>query len=124
MHMNTTKFFEAIKTYRRYVLLAAIDCAFFGLVSPDSNAFVIIPAFILVMLSIFAILTLIVGYVGKMFVVKPSNQRRIVLMLTASIAAIIALQSVGQLTVRDVATIVPLILVLYLYVSYTKSRRA
>jgi hypothetical protein len=121
--MNKHKLVTFLHANRRYVALAMVDIAFFGLISPNSSAFVIIPAFILVVLSIFVILTLIVAYVGKMFVVKPKNQKRIVFMSTATLGIIIALQSIGQLTVRDVATIVPLILVLYLYMSYTKSHR-
>ncbi|MEO6513169.1 MAG: hypothetical protein ABIR37_00625 [Candidatus Saccharimonadales bacterium] len=121
--MNKTKTLAILHKYRRYVLLGVIDSAFFGLLSPNTSAFVIIPAFILIIVTIFAILTLIVTYIGKMFVVKPKNQKRIVIMLTATLGIIIALQSIGQLTVRDVVTIVPLILVLYLYMSYTKSRR-
>jgi hypothetical protein len=121
--MNKTKLISILQRYRRYVILAIVDIAFFGLISPDMSAFAIIPAFILVVVSIFAILTLIVAYIGKMFVVKPKNQKRIVVVLSASLGVVIALQSIGQLTVRDVVTIVPLILVLYLYMSYSKSRR-
>lgn len=121
--MNKARALRFIGQYRHYLLLLAADVLFFGSVSPSSSTFVIIPAFLLIILTIYAVFAFLVGYVGKMFAVKPTNQKRIVLMLTASSGIIIALQSIGQLTIRDVVTIVPLILVLYLYVSYTKSRR-
>jgi len=122
--MNKARAFQIIHHYRRYLLLIVVDGLFFGLISPSSSTFVIIPAFLLVILSVYALCTLVVAYIGKMFAVKPTNQKRIVGMITASSALVVALQSIGQLTVRDVVTIVPLILVLYLYSSYTKSRRA
>lgn len=122
--MNITKAISIARSYRRYIVLAVIDTVFFGTISPNASAMVIIPAFILVVVTIYAVLGLLVAYVGKMYTVKPKNQRRIVVVTTVTLSIIIALQSIGQLTIRDVATIVPLILVLYLYISYTKSRRA
>lgn len=115
---------QFIHKYRFYLLLMVVDVLFFGVISPNANAFVIIPAFILVVISIFAIFNVITAYICKVLEVKPKNQQRIVAVSTATVGVIVALQSIGQLTVRDVATIVPLILVLYLYMSYTKSRRA
>lgn len=124
MHMPKAKITQFLKKNRRYGLLLVVDILFFGFLSPATSAFVIIPAFFLVVLSVFALLSLVMAYLGTLLALKPTNQRRVVFMLTASMAVIVALQSIGQLTVRDVATIVPLILVLYLYMSYTKSRRA
>ena len=122
--MNIIKAISIARSYRRYIVLAVIDTVFFGTISPNASAMVIIPAFILVVVTIYAVLGLLVAYVGKMYTVKPKNQRRIVVVTTVTLSIIIALQSIGQLTIRDVATIVPLILVLYLYISYTKSRSA
>jgi Ca2+/Na+ antiporter len=121
--MNRAQITLLLKKYRRYLLLLVVDSIFFGLLSPTTSAFVIIPAFILIILSIFSLLTLILSYIGTIMPIKSENQKRVVVMLTVSTAVIVALQSIGQLTVRDVVTIVPLILVLYLYMSYSKSRR-
>lgn len=66
---------------------------------------------------------LICGLVALLGVyAKPiaANHRRLERALTLLGALLIAMQSAGQLTLKDVAVLLPLVLLAYLYVSYTK----
>lgn len=113
-----------IQKYRFHILLLLIDILFFGLFSPNDSSFVIVPALVLLVLTLFVLLTLITDYVANIVTVKSRAKKRFIMTATACGAIILALQSTGQLTVRDVATLLPLAAVLYLYLSYLQSRQA
>ena len=110
--------------YRYYFLLLIVDILFFGLFSPRESSFVIMPAFVLVVLTTYALSVLISKYFARIFAVKEGTRKRFVLMATCFLGLLIALQSVGQLTFRDLLTLVPLIAVLYFYLSYLRSRQS
>jgi hypothetical protein len=95
---------------------------FFGFLSPNANSFVIIPAFILVTVNLFIFLNLFMHFFVRVVPLKEKVKKRIVIVLATSLSIIVALQSIGQLTVRDVVTIVPLVGLLYFYLSYAESR--
>ena len=52
------------------------------------------------------------------------HQRRIAMFVTVIIGGLLALQSMGELGVRDAVVAVPLALVLYLYLSYGRPKPA
>jgi hypothetical protein len=110
--------------YRYYILLVIIDILFFGLFSPRESSFVIMPAFILVLLTTYALTVLVSKYFARIFPIKEGARKRFVLITTCFLGLLIALQSVGQLTFRDLLTLIPLIAVLYFYLSYLRSRQS
>lgn len=101
--------------------LLVVDILFFGLVSPDDHAALAIPAFVLLVITSWYICRGVMAYIGKITGVRRQIQRRLSIVLVATFALMIALQSVGQLTVRDVATLLPLVVIGYLYLSYVRS---
>ena len=111
-----------VHNYRRYIALIIVDVLFFGLTSPNSSSFVIIPAFTLVIINILAITDLLMRYFMQIIPIKDAIRRRVTVVVSVTIALIVALQSIGQLTLRDVVTIVPLAGLLYFYMSYMSRR--
>jgi len=112
-----------IQKYRFYILLLLIDSLFFGQFSPNGSSFVIVPALVLLVLTVFVLLSAIMEYVAKIVTLKPKTKKRLTMITTACVTVILALQSTGQLTVRDVATLLPLVTILYFYLSYSRSRQ-
>lgn len=113
-----------LATYQRIALLLLVDCLFFGFFAPQSSAFIVIPALLLVILNIYVLVKVLLYVVGRFVTLKTQVARRITVILTGSVSILLALQSIGQLTLRDVLTLIPLMTVLYFYLSYTRRSSA
>jgi hypothetical protein len=118
--MNAMKHPSNLVAYQRIALLLLVDCLFFGFFGPQSSAFIVIPALLLVILNIYALVKVLLYVVGRFVTIKQQVVRRITVILTGSVSILLALQSIGQLTLRDVLTLIPLMVVLYFYLSYTR----
>ena len=99
--------------------IGIVDSLFFGLTDPArAPSALFIVAFLLIALSLYVlyrgVLDLIDIYTGK------RHHHRIAASLTAVTASLLALQSIGQLSARDLAVAVPLIAISYFYFSYNK----
>ncbi len=106
--------------YRRYFALIVVDALFFGLFSPDADSFIVIPAFLLVIVTIYMTIDLVLRGWMRLLPLKKTVRQWITFIFTGGLSLIIALQSIGQLTTRDVITIVPLIALLYFYLAYNR----
>ena len=103
--------------------LAALDELFFCLASPRTgNAFVIILGCILLSLTIYTAALLVARVLERRGLVTTRTAHRLALLLASFVVFLILLQSIGQLSARDVLAAIPLALVLYLYITYTSDR--
>lgn len=119
------RYMRSILTHKKSLLvigLVAIDSLFFGFTSPARvPAPLLIVGFLLVVATLYAGLRLVLSIAG---VYSPwfRRQQRPVAYLTGLLAVTLALQSIGQLTLRDVVVLIVLSGVLGLYYEYSKSK--
>lgn len=113
----------ALRPYRHYLILLVVDSLFFGLFSPSQSSWLLLPGFALLIATIYGVFTLLVRLMGKFITIKAAMQKKITVFGTFVIGVILALQSLGQLTPKDIITVIPLLAVLYLYISYFTLKR-
>ena len=121
MHMKINKSLRNSET-QRLAGLIIIDAIFFAATDPMAVASVfLIAAFCLAAATMYSALrvgiTIVAWYGGK----TPRNRHRLALGITGVICGLLALQTIGQLSGRDVLVLLPLSLVAYLYASYGRS---
>jgi len=112
-----------IARYRLYIVLLLVDVLFFGLFTPNQTSWLLIPGFGLLVATIYVAIKGVLAVLGEFVRLSPLLKKKITVFLTFVLAVVLALQSLGQLTPRDIITVVPLIAVLYLYVSYFTLKR-
>lgn len=114
-----------ILTHKNSLLLfglVAVDSLFFGFTSPTRvSSPLLIVGFSLVVATLYGSLRLALSIAG---VYSPwfRRQKRPVAYLTGLLGVTLALQSIGQLTLRDVVVLMVLSAVLGLYYEYSKSK--
>ncbi len=103
--------------------LITADSLFFGLTNPARVAsFVLIFGFLLLAITLYYIwkgLFAIASWYG--LPIRRHNKRLAQLVAGITIG-LLALQSIGELSTRDVLVVLPLAIVLYIYTSYGRSR--
>ena len=104
--------------------LLGVDLLFFGLTNPaNAPSFALIVGFILFALTLY----LVVQGLFKLGVwygfAFSERQRRFARIVTGVIAGAVALQSMGQLSGRDLLVVLPFALIIYMYLSYGKQAR-
>ncbi|MEO8105649.1 MAG: hypothetical protein ABI602_04965 [Candidatus Saccharibacteria bacterium] len=116
-----------ILTHKKYLLpfgLVAADLLFFGFTNPARvSSPLLIVGFLLVVVTLYVGLRFFLSIAG---VYNPwfRRQKRPVAYLTGLLGVTIALQSIGQLTLRDVVVLTVLSGVMGLYYDYSKSKTA
>lgn len=107
---------------RKLIELAAlfiIDGVFFSLVNPvQAYAVVIVVGFLLLVVTLYVLIDFLLAVSERIIPFSPHTKRRMALATTLVLSLLIAMQSIGQLTVKDVLAVVPLIVVLSVYFSY------
>lgn len=106
-----------------YILgLLVFDGLFFGLTNPTKSASVfLILGFLLVVANLYLLvrgLMAVSGWYGLSF---GKHTLRTASVITGVIGGIVALQSMGQLTPRDVMVLLPFAVLTYLYSSYNQT---
>ncbi len=113
---------------RQFWLVASLigaDLLFFGLTNPAN-----VPSFALIIgfLLFAATLYMLVQGFFKLGVwygfAFSERQKRFARIVTGVIAGAVALQSMGQLSGRDLLVVVPFAVLIYMYLSYGKQARA
>ena len=113
-----------VRHIKPYIAVLGADIIFFNLVDPAVSSFVIVVGCILLAATIYC-LTLLSSDVIAMFVgTSARTRRRAALFVTAPLTFLILMQSIGQLSGRDVLAAVALTIIFYIYVSYVAGRRA
>src|SRR6185437_14362621 len=98
-----------IQQYKKYLLLALADLLFFGFCNPNSNSWLLLPAFGLLIATIYVVLKLLLKIITQFIAISPLLRKKMTVFGTFVLGVVIALQSLGQLTPRDIITVVPLI---------------
>lgn len=97
------------------------DAAFFGLTDPAKvGTALLMIGFVLAVATIYWLsrgFTLLLGLYSKTL---RQQRTRLTRALTVSGAVLVALQSIGQLSLRDLAVLLPLVTITYFYISYLR----
>jgi Ca2+/Na+ antiporter len=102
-----------------------IDVLFFGLINPTtSNSYVVILGCILIILTIYALVLIITRLAAIFIPVSAAVQKRFALFVSLLLAFMLLMQSIGQLSARDLIAILPLLVVLYIYLTYISKGRS
>ena len=103
--------------------LLALDSAFFSVTDPHKvTAVVLFVGFLLLTATVYLCLQQLVS-VAKLYGLPFSQHgRRIALFGTGVAATLIGLQSMGELSRRDLLVTVPMAIILYVYLSYGKAK--
>jgi len=105
------------------ITLLLADALLFGITDPHKvPSFMLIVAFLLFVASLYYFIRALIRG-ASWYVVKPAYPRRLASVLTVVVGLLIALQSIGELTGRDILVLLPLVILGYLYVSYGRKQR-
>lgn len=110
------------KTIWEFIVLLVLDGLFFGLTNPNKiNSVFLVIGFVLFGLSLYLFVQIFLTFLHKLgFKVKNRGKLAGFVAILASI--LLAMQSIGQLSDRDVLIIIPLAILLYIYVAYIQPR--
>ena len=100
-------------------LVLGLDAAFFGFTDPSRvAAAMVMVGFGLFVANLYMVMSAFIGIAGWYGVSFGSHARRVAAVATGVISGAVALQSVGQLSVRDIIVVLPFAVILYMYTSY------
>lgn len=106
-----------------FAALIAADLAVFGVANPESAPSQVLFVGFLLLVANFYVLTLGMLKLVAWYGVAPGRRRqRFIWLMTAVFSGLAALQSIGELSPRDVLVLFPLAGLLYLYLSYGRVR--
>lgn len=101
------------------LVLLVLDSLFFSMTNPNKvPSVMLIVGFLLVALSLYALLRLLLAGLSFYGLPVRSHGKRVALLLAISGSLAIALQSLGELTARDVLVLGLLSIIAYVYTSY------
>lgn len=104
--------------FRQVAALLIADGLFFGLTDPQTvHPIMLIVACLLLAATFYMLVQGALSLLKWYGIVVPQSQR-LARLMTGVAAFLIALQSIGQLSMRDLFLLIPLALVAYLYSSY------
>lgn len=116
---STKKHFYKHATKWPIGALIALDGLFFGLTEPRTVAApVLMVAFALVVANLYCVIRGGIRLARWYGISFGSHARRVALVITGVIGGVVALQSIGQLSARDVIVLLPFAAIAYLYTSY------
>lgn len=103
--------------------LLAADMLLFGTTDPRSTlSFMLIVGFLLLSATIYYLLDGVLAFL-RLYGLAPANRKRVLRTATMVVCGILALQSMGQLSLRDLMIAAPLVLLGYFYLAYSKGAR-
>jgi hypothetical protein len=113
------------KKIGRLLAVLVIDGLFFSLINPQkTHSVIIIVGFGLLVLTVYLGIDLLLGLLQRVMSFSAATRRRLQDASTMLIALLLAMQSIGQLTIRDLLALIPLVLVLAFYLSYQRKENA
>lgn len=105
-----------------FLAIFIVNILFFSLTNPNKvNSVYLILGFVLLTILIYSLLDIFLLLIGKSGL-RLKNTNRIAGFIAVLIGLLIALQSIGQLTLIDVIVVLPLWLIGYVYLTYIKVR--
>lgn len=101
------------------IALLAADAAFFGTTNPGRVvSIVLMLGFLLVTFSLYYLVGLLLSAARLYGLSFGRHHRRLALFATGAVAGMLALQSIGEFSLRDALVLGPLALLLYVYLGY------
>jgi hypothetical protein len=105
------------------VILVLADGLFFGITNPARvPSAVLIIGFVLVALTMYGVLRLLLAIAAFYGLPMASHGKRVALFIGIAGAIALALQSLGELSPRDVVVLALLSVLAYVYVSYGRNQ--
>lgn len=105
--------------------LLAADCLVYTLVDPrTANAVWLFIGFVLLAMTLYSIGALVARSVQSYGSGVYMPTKRFARYAAVTIIVLIGLQSIGQLTVRDMVTLLPFAAILYMYIGYGRKQAA
>lgn len=102
--------------------LVLVDMVFFGLTNPSKvPAIMLIAGFILILVNLYVLARGAIALSRWYGVSLGEHSKKITLIITGILGALIGLQSMGQLSVRDLVILMPFVALGYFYTSYQKT---
>ena len=103
---------------RQLIILLAADSALFGLSNAKNvPSVMLMVGFVLLLATIYQLMYGLLAAIG-MYGLRFRRQQRLALSLTGLVGMVVALQTIGELSPRDVVVLLPLAVIAYLYSSY------
>ncbi len=117
---------DKIKKHKKRLLIVIITLVVDGLFFTLTDPITMNSAFLILALFIFGI-SIYIFLDNALFLIngaglKIRNRLKLALYLSIIITILVSLQTIGQLTIRDVLVIVPLTLVMYFYINYVRPK--
>ncbi len=104
--------------------LLVVDLLFFTLTNPERlPSFAWIIGLVLLAATLYSLLYAVLGVADWYGLPLGWHRRRLAGMLVGLTCGLLALQSVGELSTRDILVVLPLALIAYLYSSYAGGKR-
>jgi hypothetical protein len=105
------------------ICLLVADILLFGATDPRSTpSFILIVGFLLLSATIYYLLDGILAFL-RLYGLAPRNRKRVLRTGTMVVCGILALQSMGQLSLRDLLILAPLTFLAYFYLAYSRDSR-
>jgi hypothetical protein len=121
-----SKLLKNIRT-RHYVEasgLLIVDLIFFASTNTNKDpSFVVIIGFALLIMSIYILSFATLGFF-RLYGLPLKELKRPAIYITILLSLLIALQSIGELTPKDVLVLLPIIVIAYVYTGYKRPKRS
>lgn len=119
---HLTRLTKRLHFWRVSGLLAA-DILLFTATDPKSTlSFMLMVGFLLLSATIYYVLDGILS-LTKLYGLPLRHKKRVLRAATMIVCGLLALQSIGQLSLRDILILGPLTALMYFYVAYSKASR-
>lgn len=105
--------------------LLAADAAVFGLWNTESApSAILIVGFLLFAVNAYALSLGLLKLAGLYGLAPVGQRRRLARITTVVFSGLVALQSIGELSARDILVLLPFVALTYFYVSYQRGGKA
>ena len=103
--------------------LIGLDSLFFGLTSPTKvPSILLIVGFLLLALTIYHLFRLFLVVISLYGLPTRDHAKRLARLFAGLVAGVLALQSIGELSLRDIMVLTPLAGILYAYLTYGQAK--
>lgn len=103
--------------------LLVADSLLFGATDPNETpSFMLMVGFLLLSVTVYYMLDGLLSLTG-LYGLPVRHRKRVLRTMTLLVSGLLALQSIGQLSARDILILAPLTSLMYFYVAYSKSSR-
>jgi hypothetical protein len=101
------------------LMLVVVDGTFFSITNPNKgSSLMLIAGFLLVAATLYFIFNRLFKVISLYGFSKENRYRRFAFYFTGVLAGLLALQTIGELTLKDVIIFIPMTCILYFYLSY------